>query len=358
MLTAPKREPMSSDIGISVIISTRNRASYLPDCLRSLAAQLVEVPHEVVVVDNGSEDATPELLARWCREHPEFRSTREERAGLSRGKNAGIRMARAPLLLFTDDDVVVPPDWIRSYVEFFSRHPVDTVVAGGPIIPVPEDLGSWPSWLDDRALIDLGKLDHGLERELRPPDYVFGANMAVPASLFSRLGLWNEDLGNTPTDRSTYEDTELQDRVWAAGGSVWFCPDAPIQHRVSRARSSPGPILQNAFGRGRNDFWKEVRSSKGDLSAAPRIGLVLGLAALVWNLLAEGFTLVWFRVRRRAASLERARRAAWRAGRSFETLRPGRDRTRLYGRIGRVTFLARSVLSGLAPQIGGGGSGR
>jgi GT2 family glycosyltransferase len=358
MLTAPKREPMSSDIGISVIISTRNRASYLPDCLRSLAAQLVEVPHEVVVVDNGSEDATPELLARWCREHPEFRSTREERAGLSRGKNAGIRMARAPLLLFTDDDVVVPPDWIRSYVEFFSRHPVDTVVAGGPIIPVPEDLGSWPSWLDDRALIDLGKLDHGLERELRPPDYVFGANMAVPASLFSRLGLWNEDLGNTPTDRSTYEDTELQDRVWAAGGSVWFCPDAPIQHRVSRARSSPGPILQNAFGRGRNDFWKEVRSSKGDLSAAPRIGLVLGLAALVWNLLAEGFTLVRFRVRRRAASLERARRAAWRAGRSFETLRPGRDRTRRYGRIGRVTFLARGVLSRLAPQIGGEGSGR
>jgi GT2 family glycosyltransferase len=349
---------MSSHIGISVIISTRNRASYLPDCLRSLAAQQGEVPHEVVVVDNGSEDQTPELLARWCREHPEFRSTREERAGLSRGKNAGIRMARAPLLLFTDDDVVVPPGWIRSYAEFFSRHPLDTIVAGGPIIPVPEDLGAWPSWLDNRALIDVRKLDHGGERELHPPDYVFGANMAVPASVFSRLGLWNEDLGNTPTDRSTWEDTELQDRVWAAGGSVWFCPDAPIQHRVPRASSSPRPILQNAFARGRNDFWKEVLASTGDVSAASRIGLVRGLAALVWNFLAEGLTLVWFRVSRRAASLERARQAAWRAGRSFETLRPGRDRTRLYGRIGRVTFLARSVLTRLAPQIGGGRSGR
>ena len=58
----------------------------------------------------------------------------EEQVGLSRGKNAGIRMARAPLLLFTDDDVVVPPGWIRSYAEFFSRHPLDTIVAGGPII--------------------------------------------------------------------------------------------------------------------------------------------------------------------------------------------------------------------------------
>jgi glycosyltransferase involved in cell wall biosynthesis len=350
---------MSSDIVISVIISTRNRAPYLPDCLRSLAAQQGELPHEVIVVDNGSEDETPEVLARWCREHPEFRSTREERVGLSRGKNAGIRMARAPLLLFTDDDVVVPPGWIRSYAEFFSRHPLDTIVAGGPIIPVPaEDLGAWPSWLDNRALIDLRKLDHGRERELQPPDYVFGANMAVPATVFSRLGLWNEDLGNTPTDRSTFEDTELQDRVWAAGGSVWFCPDTPIQHRVPRASSSPGPILQNAFARGRNDFWKDVRTSTGDLSAAPRISLVRGLAALVWNLLAEGFIMAWFWVSRRATSLERARQAAWRAGRSYERLRPGRDRTRLYGRIGRVTFLARSVLTRLAPQIGGGRSGR
>jgi GT2 family glycosyltransferase len=340
---------MSSDIGISVIISTRNRASYLADCLRSLAAQQGEVPHEVIVVDNGSEDATPELLTRWSREHPKFRWTREERAGLSRGKNAGIRMARAPLLLFTDDDVVVTPGWIRSYAEFFSRHPLDTVVAGGPITPVPEDLGAWPSWLDNSALIDVGKLDHGVERELQPPDYVFGANMAVPATVFSRLGLWNEDLGYTPEDRSTFEDTELQDRVWAAGRSVWFCPDAQIRHRVSRARASPGPILQSAFGRGRNDFWKDVRASRGDLSAAPRIGLVRGLAALVRNLLAEGLTVAWFRVRHGAVSLERARRAAWRGGRSFEMLRPGRDRTRRYGRIGRVTFLARSVLTRLAP---------
>jgi GT2 family glycosyltransferase len=349
---------MSSDVDVSVIISTRNRAAYLPDCLRSLAAQQGELPHEVIVVDNGSEDGTPELLARWCREHPEFRSTREERVGLSRGKNAGIRLARAPLMLFTDDDVFVPPGWIHSYVEFFSRHPQDTIVAGGPIIPAPEDLGAWPSWLGSDALIDVGMLDYVGERELQPPHYVFGANMAVTAAVFSRLGLWNEDLGNTPGERSTFEDTELQDRVRAAGGSVWFCPDAPIRHRVPRARSSPGRILQNAFGRGRNDFWKEVPASTGDLSAAPRIGLVRGLAALGWNLLVEGLTITWFRVRRRAESLERARQAAWRSGRTFEMLRSGRDQTRLYGRIGRVTFLARSVLTRLAPQIGAGGSGR
>jgi GT2 family glycosyltransferase len=341
---------MSSDIDISVIISTRNRASYLPDCLRSLVGQEGAVPHEIVVVDNGSDDATPELLARWCRDYPLFRSTREERVGLSRGKNAGIRMARAPLLLFTDDDVVVPPTWIRSYAEFFSRHSSDAAIAGGPIIPVPEDLGAWPPWLDGNALIDVGKLDHLEEREVQPPDYVFGANMAVSAAVFLQVGLWNEDLGNAPGDRSTFEDTELQDRVRAAGRSVWFCPVAPIQHRVPRARSSPGPVLQNAFGRGRNDFWKEVRASRAGESAVPRIGLVRGTATLVWNLLAEGSAMVGFRVRPRAASLERGRRAAWRGGRSFEMLRPGRDQTRLYGRIGRATFIGRRIVATLAPD--------
>ena len=181
------------------------------------------------------------------------------------------------------------------------------------------------------------------ERELQPPDYVFGANMAVPATVFSRLGLWNEDLGNTPTDRSTFEDTELQDRVWAAGGSVWFCPDTPIQHRVPRASSSPGPILQNAFARGRNDFWKDVRTSTGDPSAAP--GSVSFADSPHWCGTFSRRVSSWHgsRVSRRATSLEWARQAAWRAGRSYETLRPGRDRTRLYGRIGRVTFLARGV---------------
>ncbi|MBA3363018.1 MAG: glycosyltransferase [Actinobacteria bacterium] len=343
---------MSSDFGVSVIISTRNRASYLSDCLRSLAAQRdIPIPHEVVVVDNGSDDATPDLLAQWCRDHAEFRSIREERAGLSRGKNAGIRLARAPLLLFTDDDVVLPPGWIRAYAEFFSLHPRETIVAGGPIIPVPEDLGDWPPWLSNTALIDLGALDHEVERELQAPNYVWGANMGVPAAVFASLGPWDEELGRTPEDRSTFEDTELQDRVRGQGGVVWFLPDAPIQHRLSRERSAPAAILENAFGRGRNDFWKEIHTNTGDLSSAPRIGLARGLSSLFGNLVTEGIAVGRFRIRKRAALLERARSAAWRSGRSFEILRPGRDRTRLYGRIGKVTFLARSALARLAPGV-------
>src|SRR5438034_6228114 len=112
---------MSEAVAISVIMSTRNRARYLPDALSTLAAQQCDVPFEVIVIDNGSSDGTPAIVEAWCRSHPRFRTAREPLAGLSRGKNAGIRLARAPLLLFTDDDMRVDPHWIEAYRDLFAR---------------------------------------------------------------------------------------------------------------------------------------------------------------------------------------------------------------------------------------------
>jgi glucosyl-dolichyl phosphate glucuronosyltransferase len=335
-------------VDVSVIISTRDRASILPVSLGSLANQDGAVPFEVIVVDNGSSDATPEVLAAWCRDHPIFRTTREDRPGLSRGKNAGIAIAEGSLLLFTDDDVLVTPSWVRTFARFFETHRGPMVVAGGAIVPIADDLGPWPPWLSQDALLDVGLLDHGAEQELHPPRYVFGANMAVPATVFASVGPWDEDLGNAPGDRSTFEDAELQDRVRSAGGTVWFCVDAAIRHRVERTRAAPRAILANAFARGRNDFWGERRGRSH--GSEPAVGAVVGTAGLAANLMAEGIATAWFRATKRATSMDRARRLAWRAGRSFERLRPGRDRTTAYSRIGRVTFLARRILSRLAPR--------
>ena len=105
---------------MSVVVSTRNRASLLPDCLRSLATQRSELAFEVVVVDNGSNDATPEVVRDWIRRDERFRLVEEPTVGLSHAKNAGLRNARGQLVLFTDDDVVVPDGWIAAYTSFFA----------------------------------------------------------------------------------------------------------------------------------------------------------------------------------------------------------------------------------------------
>src|SRR5262249_2850539 len=124
-------------------MSTHNRAHYLPDALRSLARQDCDARFEVIVIDNASTDETPTVIQEWCRKDPKFRAAREPRLGLSWGKNAGIRLARAPLLLFTDDDMLVDPHWIQSYRDFFARHNEALVLGGGPCRPIPDDLGPW-----------------------------------------------------------------------------------------------------------------------------------------------------------------------------------------------------------------------
>lgn len=348
---------MRTDPAISVIVSTRNRAHYLREVLRTLAAQECDVPFEVIVIDNGSTDGTPALLDEWCRRDSRFRTACEPRPGLSRGKNAGIRMARAPLLVFTDDDMRVHAHWIGSYHNLFAGHEGGLMVAGGAVVPIPHDLGAWPGWLDQAALADAGLLHHRDERTLVKFEYVWGGNMAVPRIVFDRLGPWAEMAGLQGDQRVTreesgfYEDTELQDRVRTAGGSTWFCPDAVVYHRVDRQSVTPRRILSAAFIRGRNNFWQQELRVWGRVELVPRRNAFQAAFALAESLVRWGFWLTLFRFSKRKGFFERARRAAFISGRSLDSLRAGRRTMRLFSGVARVAFPTRSLLLRLTPDV-------
>jgi glycosyltransferase involved in cell wall biosynthesis len=95
---------------VSVVIPTRNRADYLPGAVASALAQ-THPRLEVVVVDDGSEDLTPELLEREAARDSRIRVVRrEEGGGAPRARNAGARAARGSILAFLDDDCVFHPD--------------------------------------------------------------------------------------------------------------------------------------------------------------------------------------------------------------------------------------------------------
>ena len=165
---------MTSEPAVTVIISTHNRAAYLPDVLHSLAAQTCDVPYEFVVIDNASTDGTMAVLTEWCRIDPRFRVALEPRLGLSYGKNAGVRMARAPLLIFTDDDMVIDQRWLQSYVNLFAQHEGELMLAGGPCMPIPSDLGPWPDWFDERGMADVGLLQYRSRTRFAPDGICVG----------------------------------------------------------------------------------------------------------------------------------------------------------------------------------------
>ena len=334
---------------VTVIVPTRNRSSYLGDCLASLARQRPREPFEVLVVDNGSTDDTPAVIDRWCRQDRRFRVAREPRVGLSRAKNAGISQAEGRILLFTDDDSIVEDGWIESYLGLLAEREGTLVMAGGPVVPIPHDLGAWPRWFDRPALPDLGLLDYQGERQLRRFEYVWGGNMAVPASLFAQVGPWDEAIGRRADERGTFEDAEFQDRVRAAGGDVLFCPGAVVRHRLARSAITPRRVLSTAFARGRNE-----RAQRSLLGAGGPGGAETGGGG-TWRRLGTGLGgWVWwaavFRSRGTREALERARLAAWSSGWSLDDLRAGHEAASWSRLVARAVFAVR----GLALRIASG----
>ena len=341
---------MDTQVTVSVIVCTRNRAHYLSDCLRSLAAQKCDSPFEVVVIDNGSTDETPAVIRQWCEQDPRFRSAREDRPGLSRAKNAGVRAARGGLLVFTDDDVVIEPHWLATYCEFFARHSAESILAGGPIIPVPDDLADWPAWFDQPALCELGLLDYQAERPLEEGEYLWGANMAIPRTVFTAFGPWDETVGRKGDERGTFEDVEYQERVKELGGAVWFCPAAFVRHRVDRRTITPRRVVSTAFARGRNAFWQENLRTWGTADAVPRRSLTKCLSALAGCLSLWGLWTIAFRLWSGRNLFERMRHAAWSYGWWLGSLDAGRRALPSYGVILRGVWLMRELVLRLAPE--------
>jgi glycosyltransferase involved in cell wall biosynthesis len=103
---------------LSVIVTTYQRPGHLRRCLLSLAAQQdVAGQFEVIVVDDGSRDATPDVVARTAREvnYPiEFITHEHNGFQAGRCRNSGIRAARAPYLVFLDGDLILPPTHLAA----------------------------------------------------------------------------------------------------------------------------------------------------------------------------------------------------------------------------------------------------
>ena len=109
---------------VSVVLPAFNAAAFIERAIESVLGQSYG-PIELIVVDDGSGDATPEALARYG---DRIRSVRQDRGGVSRARNRGIDLARGPLVAFIDADDEWEPTKIERQVEALRGFP-DAVVA-------------------------------------------------------------------------------------------------------------------------------------------------------------------------------------------------------------------------------------
>lgn len=242
-----------TDLEVSVIICTRNRAQQLSAVLDS-AVQL-EVPAglqwEFLVVDNGSTDHTEQVIRSYADRLP-LRYCREDTPGLSNARNCGVRNARGRYICWTDDDVLMDRRWMAAYVEAFRAHP-EASIFGGRVLPRLEG-GAAPQWFVDQhlkmpiaspmAYRDLG--DAPLQLGFKGNRVPYGANFAVRTAE-QRAALYDPDLGVSPTHKRLGEEVDVIYRMMKAGATGWWVPGSVVHHIIPPGRQSAAYIYEYYF---------------------------------------------------------------------------------------------------------------
>lgn len=112
-------------LDLSVVLAVRNGADTIEQQLDALVRSQWNGSWEILVVDNGSTDATPEIVAGYVLDDPRVRVVQAvDHAGLSYARNVGVTQARGRAVAFCDDDDVVDPTWVAAMGDALREHRV------------------------------------------------------------------------------------------------------------------------------------------------------------------------------------------------------------------------------------------
>jgi len=224
---------------ISLIIPTYNRAGVLKRALDSaMKVDYSPADYEIIVVDNGSTDATPAVVQDVRDNSAEHNVIyiREERLGLHNARHAGVWAAKGDILIFTDDDATFAPVWLRAYAEAFNAHP-EMVAAGGPV------RASWqappPKWLvefmgDAKTFGIFSLMEPYNDFRLNPDGIFFGVNMAIRANVLLEMGGFNpEAFGGVWLGDG---ETGLVYKLWKHKMLIGYVPEALVYHHIPPER--------------------------------------------------------------------------------------------------------------------------
>lgn len=218
---------MRSDLSVSIIICTCNRAGSLRRTLEFL--EKVRIPPgwqvEVIVVDNASTDETAKVVKSAATVNMMVRYLYEPKQGKSHALNLGLSKARGDYLLFTDDDVKVAVDWVEQIVAPLAEGEADAVVGRTELAAYLRK--PWLSpWL--KGFLAAPEVRPGGQFEL------IGANMAFRRSVLDRVPAFDPELG--PGALGLAEETLFGLQLAEAGLRIKLAEGAGVIHEPDGSR--------------------------------------------------------------------------------------------------------------------------
>jgi glycosyltransferase involved in cell wall biosynthesis len=231
----------------SILISTYNRAPHLKETLESLAKVCVPagISCEVVVIDNRSTDSTAEVVRSARLPHLSVRYLYEARPGKSHALNQAIAATTSDILLFTDDDLRFPANWIEGMcapIRFGGAHGV----AGG-VNPAPHLLHPHV----EPFCYDLLAGTAGLDPVT--PAQMVGANMAVAREVFHRVPVFDPEIG--PAGLGSGEEALFTWQLREAGYRIATAFDVVVEHHFEESRLLRTSFVKLADKAGRSEAY-------------------------------------------------------------------------------------------------------
>ena len=234
---------VTQKVKASVIIPTYNRCRSLERALQSVAE--LDFPREqfeVVVVDNNSNDDTPNVAYRFRDAGITLKYVKETRLSFTVARHTGADTASGTILSYIDDDVVVDSGWLAAVTDVFEGDEAVGIV-GGPILPTFEV--EPPDWIKQYypmsgwlSLLDLGP-------KLHQTKHAYGPNFSVRKDVLQMVGRFPADTigveseGRPGVVEKIYVgsgDVGLCAKVEEAGYKVIYAPGALVHHVIPPVR--------------------------------------------------------------------------------------------------------------------------
>jgi glycosyltransferase involved in cell wall biosynthesis len=203
-----------------------------------------------VVVDNGSTDATPQVVEAWAAQQPfNCRLVHEPRKGLGCARNAGLREAKGDVLAFTDDDCQVAENYYAALAREYRDIRGPAVIGGRVEIGDPLDLKYTYKNVPERQTFDG-----------RNWGFILGCNFTFNRAAYVAIGPFDERFGPGALFRSA-DDIDFIIRGYLAGVPVLYTPDTCVYHFHGRRTRAQFLKVVDDYAAGNGALYAKYRST-------------------------------------------------------------------------------------------------
>jgi GT2 family glycosyltransferase len=206
---------------ISVVVPFYNAEQTLRFCLEAIGAQTVK-PGEIIMVDNGSTDASADIADAFVKKEPEtFKYALEKKRGPSSARNLGANKSHGNIIAFTDSDCVPNKNWLRNLVIGFKDPQIGAVAGKIESYKAKTLYDKFHAMFTLKGFTESDTFsEFSLVRGGFPT-----ANLAVRSDVFKKISGFDETLPIYS------EDYDLCARIYQIGSSIKYLPEALVYHQ-------------------------------------------------------------------------------------------------------------------------------